>query len=353
MITTPAYATREDVTGSMDVAATARFDTQIDREIQSSSRGIDKLMRRVFYPQLATRTFDWLDHQYSLSWRLWLDKNELAALPTLVTSGGVDITAGVLARPDTGPPFTRLEIDLSTNAAFAATSTYQRAVSVTGTFGYSVDETPGGTISALSTTAQNTATISDSSLVGVGSMIRVDTERMIVSAKNMADSGQAAQGALTDKNNVVTVPVVDGTRYATNEVIMIDSEKMRIDEITGNNLTVKRAWDGSVLAAHTSGTEIYVARQVTLLRGQLGTTAATHAYDATVNVHAVPSLIRTLCVAETMITLAGERSGYVNVITRGELTKVGTSISGVDNLRQRAIDAYQRKIRTRTAARFL
>jgi hypothetical protein len=353
VITTPVYCCREDVTGSMDVAATARYGVQIDREIQASSRGIDKLMRRVFYPTLATRTFDWLDHQYSLSWRLWLDKNELAAAPTLVTSGGVDITSGVMARPDDGPPYNRLEIDLSTNASFSATSTYQRAVSVTGLFGYGVDETPGGTISALSSTTQTTATVSDGALVGVGSMIRVDSERMIVTGKSMVNTGQTSATILPAAANSVMVQASNGTLFDTNDVIMIDGEKMRVDEIAGNQLVVKRAWDGSVLTAHDANAAIYCGRQVTLARGQLGTTAATHAVDATVNVYAVPSLIHTLCVAETMITLGGERSGYVNVITRGELTKIGTSISGIDNLRQRAIDGHQRKIRTRTTARHL
>lgn len=353
MITTPVYATREAVKESLDTAGTSRADAQIDREIEGASRGIDGIMRRVFYPTLATRTFDWLDHQYSLTWRAWLDANELAAVPTRVLSGGVDITTDVMARPDAGPPFNRLEIDLSTAGSFSATSTYQRAISVTGLFGYGAAEAPGGTITALSTTTQTSATVTDGTLVGVGSIIRVDNERMIVTGKTMADSGQAAQGALTALNNSVTLPVVDGTKLSEGESIQIDSETMRIESITGNNLTVKRAWNGSVLAAHASGTEIYVARQVTLLRGQLGTTAATHAYGATVNVHQPPPLIRSLTIAEAMIVLAGQRSGYVNVITRGEITKVGSSISGIDALRKSAVDAYQRKIRTRTAARFL
>lgn len=350
MITTPVYCTRTDVTGSLDVAATARYGPQIDREIDAASRQIDKLCRRVFYPTLATRTLDWLDHQYSLSWRLWLDANELAAPPTQVTSGGVDITAGVLARPDTGPPFTKLEINLSTNASFAATSTYQRAVSVTGVFGYSADEYAGGTISALSSTTQTSATVSNSTLVDVGNIIRVGSERMIVSDRAMVDTGQASQAVLTADKALVTVPVVDGTQIATGEVIMIDSEKMRVDEITGNKLTVKRAWDGSVLAAHDTATEIYAPRLVTLIRGALGTTAATHTTGTAVNVHQVPGPIRTLAIGETMVRLGQERSGYVMAISRGELTKVGV---GLDELWTSVLASYQRKIRTRTAARFL
>lgn len=350
MITTPVYCTRDDVKRATDIASAARYNTQIDREIDSASRLIDGQMRRVFYPTQATRTFDWLDHQYSLSWRAWLDANELAAPPTQVLSGGVDITSGIMARPDAGPPYNRLEIDLSTAASFSATATYQRAISVTGLYGYSATETPGGSLAtAITSTTQTTTTVSNGSLVGVGSIIRVDNERVIVTDKAMADSGQASQQVLPAAANAVTVQVVDGTKYASDETIMVDSEKMRVDEITGNQLTVLRGWDGSVLAAHNANTEIYANRQVTVIRGALGTTAATHAFGAPINVHQVPGGIRTLCVAETLVRLGFERSGYVHAITRGEMSKVVPA----DDLWSNAMDTYQRKIRTRTAARFL
>lgn len=350
MITTPVYATREDVKRATDVASTARYNSQIDRELDSASRLIDGQMRRVFYPTLATRTLDWLDHQYSLTWRAWLDANEMAAPPTQVLSGGVDITSGIMARPDTGPPYTRLEIDLSTDASFSATSTYQRAISVTGLFGYGAAETAGGSLAAvISTAGQTTTTVSNGALVGVGSIIRVDAERMIVTDKAMTDSGQASQQVLPQAANSTTVQVVDGSKFANEETIMVDSEKMRIDEITGNFLTVLRGWDGSTLAAHNANTEIYVNRQITVTRGALGTAAATHSLAAPINVHQVPGGIRTLCVAETLVRLGFERSGYVHAITRGEMSKVVPA----DDLWANAMATYQRKIRTRTAARFL
>ena len=47
---------------------------------------------------------------------------------------------------------------------------------------------------------------------------------------------------------------------------------MLITDIAGNNLIVKRQKSGSTLAAHT-GSTIYAPRQVTITRGDLGTTA--------------------------------------------------------------------------------
>lgn len=344
------YCTREDVKLALDTVVTSRYDTQIDREILASSRSIDRRMRRVFYPTVATRTFDWLDHQYSLSWRLWLDQHELAAPPTQVTSGGADITSGVLARPDAGPPYTRLEIDLSSNAAFQATSTYQRAIHVTGTFGYTVDTTPGGTVSGLSGTAGITATVSDGALVGVGSILLAGSEYLVVTGKGYVDTGDTIQADMAIQPNINAAVVPDGSRYAVGEYLLVDSEKMLITDIAGNTLLVQRQWDGTPLAAHTAGAAVYVQRQVTVARGQLGTTAASHTDGTAINVHAVPSLIRTLCVAESLVRLSQERTGYNLAINRGEMTKTGV---GIEDLWTQALDAYQRKIRTRAPARFL
>lgn len=347
------YCWREDVKYGLDVVATSRYDAQIDREIVAASRFIDKQMRRVFYPAIDTRTFDYLDHQYSLTWRLWLDSNELAAPPTQVLASGVDITASVLARNgrgDTIPPYTYLEVDLSTNAAFMASSTYQRAISVLGPYGFTLDEQAAGTVSAISSTAQATATVSDGTLIGVGAIVRAGTERMIVTGRSMADSGQTSQQILPAANQSVIVRAVDGTGFNAGEVIMIDAEKMFIDEIAGNSIIVKRPWDGSALAAHDAGATIYVNRGVTIARGQLGTTAATHTAATPIATHGVPPPIRTLAVAETMGRLGLERSGYTMAITRGEMTKVGV---GLPELWAQALASYQRKIRVRTAARHL
>jgi hypothetical protein len=350
----PVYCWREDVKAGLDTVATSRYDTQIDRCIVAASRFIDKQMRRVFYPTIDTRRFDYLDHQYSLPWRLWLDSNELAAPPTQVLSSGIDITAGVLARNgrgDTTPPYTYLEVDLSTDATFMAASTYQRAISVLGPYGFNLAENAGGTISAaITSTTQTTATVSNGTLVGVGAILRVDTERMIVTERGMADTGQTSQAVLPAGAQAVTVPVPDGTQIHQGETILIDAEKMLVDTVAGNNLIVKRAWDGSALAAHNAGTAIYASRQLTLARGQLGTTAATHSANAPIAVHAAPGTIRTLAVAESMARLGSERSGYAMAISRGEMTKIGV---GLPELWQQALASYQRKIRVRTAARHL
>src|SRR3546814_19132909 len=84
--------------------------------------------------------------------------------------------------------------------------------------------------------------------------------------------------------NDQTVDVTDGTLFFVGELILIDSERMRIVDITGNNLTVVRAYGGATLAAHSLGADVYVSRRLTVDRGALGTTAAPHLHEAPLHV---------------------------------------------------------------------
>jgi hypothetical protein len=81
---------------------------------------------------------------------------------------------------------------------------------------------------------------------------------------------------------------------------------MLIDDIAGNTLIVKRGWDGTVLAAHTTGATIYAPRTLTVTRGALGTTAdiARPRRPSTGGNPPAPS--KQLCVAEALTTLTAE-----------------------------------------------
>jgi len=349
----PMYCTREQVKQAINVTAPSWVDSQIDREIQSSSLLIDADMKRPdgsFWPVTDLRYFDWLPHQFGITWRLWLDGNDLAAQPTSVVSGGVDITAGILARngvDDSTAPFNYLETNLASNATFSSTDTYQRAVAVGGVFmACPIRETTGGTLSALNSTTTTTAVVSNGTAVGVGSVIRVDTERCVITDKTFADSALTLQANLTANSNATLVALSAGT-VAKGEVLLIDAEEMLVTAVAGSNAVVKRAWEGSALAAHTSGATVYANRGVTLLRGALGTTAATHAVNAPINVHQVPTPVQTLAIAETLRAFGLERAGYTTVIERGSMTKVTTADALWKQVRQR----YRRGPRIRTAAR--
>lgn len=352
------YATREDLKQALDVSGTARTNAQIDREIQGASRSIEGLVHRYFYPWSGVQTFDWPDHQYAAPWRMWLDRRELLSV-TSVVAAGVNITGSIMLRPDDAPmrgePYSKMEIDLSSTDFFNSGATFQRAIVVTGVFGYTAAENPGGTMTTVFTDTTGTSgTCSDSSLVGVGSLIRVDSERMIVTGRTMASTGQTITPSLTTQGSNNVFAVSSGAAFDIGETIMVDGEKMSIQEIAGNTLTVQRPWDGSTLAAHTGGTTIYAPRQLTLARGQLGTTAATHSANTPINVHAVPTLIRDLCIAEAMNKLWQERRSYAQATRRSEssVAEPRDVSTGLDDLRKQVIARYAR-LRTRVPARLV
>lgn len=315
------YATLEDAKRALDVAETARSNGQILRALNSASRSVEGLTKRRFYPQVDTRFFDWPDRRRPRSWRLWLDGDELISVDTLIAGGETIAPADFFLEPsNTGPPFNAIEIDLGGSSAFQSGDTHQRAIQVTGTFGYTADTEPAGALAAAITdTTSTTVDVTDSAAVGVGDIILVDSEYMIITAKRMLDTGQDLGGAgLTDQKNDVSVAVADGTAYQVDEVILVDSERMLITDIAGNNLIVKRAWDGTVLASHSAGADIFAPRRATVIRGALGSTAATHSSATAVNRHAVPSLVRDLTIAETIDQIQQEQAGYGRTIGEGE-----------------------------------
>jgi hypothetical protein len=350
MTTTPYYATREEIKAELDVKETARSNTRIDRALADATETIHGLCHRTFYPEQDTRHFDWPNMQYARSWRLWLDANEVISVTTLTSGGTTIVAADYFLEPNQyGPPYNRIEIDLDSNAAFGGGDTHQRDISVTGLFGYRNDETTlGSTDEALDDSETGVdVDAATSAAVGIGSLLRIDSERVIVTGRSQLDTGQNLGGNLTAANNDVAVSVTDGTGYAVDEVILIDSEKMRIDEISGNTLTVTRAWDGTTLAAHTSSADIYAPRTLAVTRGALGTTAATHTTSTTVQRWDPPGPVRQLCVAEALVDLLQGRSGYARTAGSGEGERE-VSGRGLKDLRDRVYVSHGRKARTRS-----
>jgi hypothetical protein len=340
------YATRESVKAALDAAETARNDAQVDRAIESGARSIEGLLHRKFYPWTGTRYFPWPHPRYRSAFRLWLDADELISVTTLV-AGGITIPSSdyFLEPVNTGPPFTSIEIDLASSATFASGPTWQRAIAVTGVFGHSADEAPAGATAEALDNSETGVDVTDSSVVGVGTIIRVDSERMVVTSRSMLDTTQNTSVLTASSSDVAITGITAGT-ISVGEVILIDAERMLVVDVASTTLTVKRAWDGSTLAAHNAGVDIYAPRTLNVTRGALGTVVATHNTAAPIAQHLVPALVRDLNVAEAINQLQQETSGYARVIGEGENAREGTGRSLFD-LRKDTITAYGRQARAR------
>jgi hypothetical protein len=350
-VTEACYATRESVKKALDVKMTARSDDDVDRAIQAASRAVEGQLNRRFYPIDAVKYFNWPNHQYAAPWRLWLDAWELAGPATAVTSGGVAIPLNqcFIEPANYGPPYTSLELNRSTTAAFGVGPTPQRDIAITGPFGFNLDTAPAGTLGAAMTdTAGTTATVTNGAAAGVGDILLIGTERMLLTEKATATTGQSQQGAgcSTASGNDVALAVASGAAIHAGETLQLDSERMLAVDVTGNTVTVKRGWDGTAPATHTGAT-VYALRAWTVTRGAFGTTAATHLINAAVARYTPPSLITQYALAEAENNLLQGISGYARTVGTADNERP-VSGQALADIRKQATNTYARKARRRT-----
>jgi hypothetical protein len=347
------YTTREILKRGLNIAETAHNNNAIDRAIQSGSRMVEGLCNRRFYPMTATKYFDWPNSQNAVAWRLWMDETELISVSALSSGGTTIASTDYILEPNrVGPPYNRVEILLSSSASFGGSSTYQRSVTITGLWGYANDETTVGTVVEVLDAAETGIDVdgATSSAVGVGSILRVDTERIQVTSRTQLDTGQNLATTMTAQANSVTVGVQDGTQISVDEVITIDSESMLVTNITGNNLTVMRGWDGTVLAAHSINADIYAPRTLVVKRGALGTTAATHLTAAPIYRWDPPGGIQQLTTAHAIHELMQEQTGWFRTMSAssnfGGATRRSASLEALMDLRDLVRQRYGRKARS-------
>lgn len=352
MTTTPWYASREEIKAELDVKETARSNARIDRALADATDAVHGLTHRIFYPVLATRRFDWPARAGGQPGVLRLDSNEVISVVSL-KSGGNTIPSDqyILRRADNRdePPYTRIELRQDTSASFGQGDTWQEDIDALSLFGFRNDETTlGTTTEALDLTETGiTVDATTSAAVGVGNLLRIGDERVIITGRTQAYSGQTLGADLPATNSATTITVADATAYAVDEVILIDGERMRIDDLADTTLVVQRAVDGTTLAAHSQTEPIYAPRTLTVVRGALGTTAALHDTAAPVYRWDPPGSVRQLCVAEAVTDLLQGRSGYARTAGSGDNERE-TSGRGLADLRERVYVEFGRKARMRS-----
>lgn len=347
------YTTRESVQDAFDIREAAHRSTQIDDAIASASDDIDGWLNRHKHglaPRNATRYFPWPGRNYSPAWKLWLEENELVSVSSLVAGGTTIAPADYFLEPvNSGPPYTYIELDRNSQAAFTNTGTEQRAISIVGTWGINDDRLPAGTLAEALDASETAVDVSDSSLVGVGDVLTVDSERMLVTGRSSLTTGVNLGTALTAAKNDQTIAGISGG-FFVGETLLIGNERMKIIENNGTDLTVIRAYDGSTLAAHSIGAGLFSYRTLRVERGALGTTAASHLISATIEKWDVPSLVRDLCKAEAIVRLEQEFSAYGARVYSDEAERdsSGTEVvagRGLTDLRKTCARRYKRKFR--------
>lgn len=342
------YATREMIMTELPAANSVMLNALIDRKLGSSTESIEQLTHRRFYPWTGTKYFDWPNEQHAPSWKLYVEQPDQLVSLTSATAGGTAIsTANLNPEPvNSGPPYSRIEINRGTSAAWRSGDSPQRSLAFVGVWGYRNDTSAAGALAEALDDSETAVDVTGaaSAALGVGSLLVCEDERMLVTERAMLTTGQTlATANLTAVESNRSVNVASAAGFALGETILIDSERMLIVDIAGTVLTVTRAYQGTTLAAHTIGATIYAPRTLTVRRGVLGTTAANHLTATTLYRFVYPSLVEQLCIATTVNEVLQGAAGWGRQ-TGGEQSRE-MRVAGLQDLRKRVWKTYGRRAR--------
>jgi hypothetical protein len=338
----PVCVTRDEIMKALDVRPSSYLLGEVDRACQAGTRAVEGLLHRSLFPEIATRYFDWPSPSGYVR-RIDFDEHTLISA-TSVVSNGITLIEGTdfyLEPVNEGPPFDHLELNRDSSLSFAGGP--QRAVAITGLWGIRNDERSNGT--AVGSLSDSTTTVTLSVPASVGAILRVGTERMQVSGTSWVTSAQTSP-ALTADKAAVSLAVSDGTVFTPGEYLLIDSERLQVDDVAGNTLTVRRAVQGSLLAAHTLGAVIYWQHALTVERGSLGTTAAAHSNGSTVYRWMPAALITEVAQAYAEDFFLQRNSGYARTVGAGDNVRAAPG-RGISQAEARCRKVYGRGYRTR------
>lgn len=341
------HVSRQKLARSLDYQEVARNNDEMDRALEQATALVEGTLHRGFFPWYGTRYFDWPTRDNPISYRLRLNDHDLISL-TAATAGSVSLDVATLKLyPDAGPPYISVETNISGNDVFQSGDTWQDSIVLTGLWGYRDTTTSVGTLSGSINASATTLTLA-ASTAGVGDVLKIGSEYLVVRDLSSATTGQTLQTPLTASNANTAVAVTTGSAFTAGDVITLDAERMLILDVAGNTLIVKRGWDGTVLAAHT-GSTIYAPRSYTVDRGACGSTAASHTDGVTVYRHVVPSAVEALTLAEASWIYQGHASGWQTAPgTTNRSTATLAALQVLDDLRARAKASVGRKARQRT-----
>src|SRR3990172_8035200 len=216
------YASREQTKRALKLSGT-EADATIDYHIEAASREIDRelgVRAGAFVPETKTRQYTWpqdpdAEERFVHSYILRLDEWLLSVSGITSENAAVTVpTSEVFLEPvNEGPPYTRLEINKATtdaNALFAADESSQRAVRVTGSWGYTNETKAAGALAEADDGVETGLDVTDASLIDVGDTILIGTEAMFVSGRSQLTTGTTLNDTLAADKADVTVTVASG-----------------------------------------------------------------------------------------------------------------------------------------------
>jgi hypothetical protein len=302
----PYYATVEQLMAAADVKSTSNETERLRRLLDAASRRVEQRCHRHFYPLTAAYTFEpdgFIDSEFR-EWTFWLNKDLLSV--SAITSDGTAVASYTLQPARHGPPYNRVLID--SGSVFV----------ITGEWGYSDDTTPAGALAEALDASETDVDVTDSSQTGIGDLLHCESEKMVVTGKALKDTTANVTTDLAATVSDNEVAVNTGALVKAGEVITVGAERMKVMSISGNDLQVVRAFDGSTLAAHTQPVDVYAPRTLTVERGAAGSTAVTHDTATALTRNLPPAAVSEATIAEALVAYAQESSAYARVVGSGD-----------------------------------
>jgi len=179
---------------------------------------------------------------------------------------------------------------------------------------------------------------------GAADLTPVKIAQMLFYQNTILPRWSMIAGALTADPAETSVTVTDGTLVKAGEVISINSEKMYVVSISGNDLTVIRAYDGSTLAAHSDAQDVYAPRTATVTRGENGTTAAAHDTATAILKYAPPADVEGLCRAMATAYFFAEQGGWTGMVGASAAANVETKHAALIKRKMATLKRYQRRV---------
>mgnify|MGYP003643708631 CR=1 FL=1 len=344
------YTSREAVKNAAGIEGSAA-NAIVDLAIEAASRRIDGDCRQWFIPITETRKYD-ARHPTLRGRFLTLDA-PLISISAFTDQGdeavAVASTEYRLLSENHGVPYHTLELLLDvTDSAFAADpDTHQQSLRITGLWGAANDTISAGDVGSNQDGSETTLVVTDGSSVEVGDSLLIGSEQELVTNRTDADLGintNGSTGAMdadkTDKTLTLASAPTDPVKVG--EVLRIGSERMLVEAInTTTSFEVERAHDGTTLAAHSTGDDVFIFRTFTVERNANGSTVATHSDGATITRYRAPIEIANYCLALAVSEFHQARAGYGRTIgvSEGQQEFRGTYLK---SLRDLAINPHRR-----------
>ena len=250
----------------------------------------------------------------------------LLAVSSLVNGDDTLVSTDYLLRPNgrmwVDGPYTQLDVDPD-SANLSAWYAEADSVVINGRWGlYEKSEDTGANTGASEQSVSSTSLVTtNGSKVSPGMVCLIGTEQELVTGYGAVT---ASVTTLAEDLDLVEeeISVANGALLSVGEIVRAGFEQMKILDINGNTLYVRRGWNGTKKATHASASALDVYRTFTVVRAVNGTTAAVHSAGSDIYRYLVPEDVRILCVEIATLMRRKALGGFAGKSGNSELGEV-------------------------------